>query len=90
MATLASPTLTPGSTPHSPQAMGQRLITDAWRGDKASVKQLLECGADITVKNKDGQTAWEVATTNEIKALLRKVRRGWRGGAIQRGAVRSE
>ena len=43
------------------------------------VDLLLRGGADIHAKNNEGQTALILARTDQIKALLIKVRRGWRG-----------
>ena len=42
-----------------------------WR-DLEMVKLLIEIGADVNIKNKEGKTALDLADTEEIKEVLRK------------------
>lgn len=54
---------------------GQDLIDAAQRGDISSVKSLLNKGADMNAKNKNGWTASMLASKNghtEIVQLLKK------------------
>ncbi|MGE3466610.1 MAG: hypothetical protein AB7J13_06725 [Pyrinomonadaceae bacterium] len=36
----------------------------------AAVKLLLEAGAEVNAKNKEGETAWNLASEEEIEQLL--------------------
>lgn len=44
----------------------------SWRGYSEIVKYLVKNGADINIKNEDGNTALDWAATEEIKEILRK------------------
>jgi ankyrin repeat protein len=47
------------------------LMEAARWGHVDAVRLLLDAGADATLKNTDGQTAFDVAATQEISNLLR-------------------
>lgn len=46
------------------------LILAATEGDKPKIEELLRAGADYTVKDVDGRTALERASTDEIKDFI--------------------
>lgn len=46
------------------------LLMSAKEGDTPKVEELLEAGADPTIKDKDGKTPLELATKDEVIELL--------------------
>jgi ankyrin repeat protein len=46
------------------------LLLASENGHTPIVKMLLEHGADVTIKNNDSETAFDVAKTDKIKQLL--------------------
>lgn len=46
------------------------LILAATEGDKPKIEELLRAGADYTVKDVDGRTALDRASTDEIKDFI--------------------
>ena len=54
-----------------PKGGGTALIAAAWKGHEGCVRLLMEAGADRSIKEVDGNTALDLASTEAIKALLR-------------------
>ena len=54
-----------------PKGGGTALIAAAWKGHEGCVRLLLEAGANRSIKEIDGNTALDVASTEAIKAILR-------------------
>jgi ankyrin repeat protein len=44
----------------------------AQRGNAEIIKLLVKHGADVSIKNREGKTAAELAQSSEVKALLEK------------------
>jgi ankyrin repeat protein len=47
------------------------LMFAVQNGDIDIIKLLLKYGAKVDLKNKDGKTAYDLSTTDEIKNLLK-------------------
>lgn len=64
-----------------------KLHSAVYRGDIAEVARLLDMGADVTIRNKHGKTATDLAIENEEHEILElladaEVDRDLKGGTL--------